>query len=83
MAELATAALIAAPATRRRGALIAAGLFVGVFPGNVQMAVDWSHRSIAEQALAYGRLPLQLPLVVWALRVAKVDLRAAVHERIG
>ena len=31
----------------------------------------------------YGRLPLQVPLVYWALRVAKVDVRAAVRERIG
>lgn len=83
VAELVTAGLIAAPATRRRGALVAAGLFVGVFPGNVQMAVDWADRSILEQAVAYGRLPLQLPLIVWALREAKVDVRAAVHERIG
>jgi uncharacterized membrane protein len=83
VAELATAALIAAPGTRRRGGLVAAALFVGVFPGNVQMAVDWADRSLVDQAIAYGRLPLQIPLVLWALRVAKVDLRAAVHERIG
>lgn len=81
--ELATAPLVAAPATRRRGALLAAGLFVGVFPGNVKMAVDWADRSTIEQAVAYARLPLQVPLVLWAMRVAKVDLRAAVHERIG
>jgi uncharacterized membrane protein len=83
IAELVTAALVAAPATRRRGALVAAALFVGVFPGNVQMAVDWADRSVLEQAVAYGRLPLQLPLILWALRVAKVDVRAAVRERIG
>jgi hypothetical protein len=47
------------------------------------MAVDWADRSLVDQALAYGRLPLQIPLVLWALRVAKVDVRAAVHERIG
>jgi uncharacterized membrane protein len=81
--ELMTAALIAAPATRRRGALVAAVLFVGVFPGNVKMAVDWSDRGLGEQLVAYGRLPLQLPLIFWALRVAKVDFRAAVRERIG
>jgi uncharacterized membrane protein len=81
--ELGVAALVGTPSTRRRGALVAAALFVGVFPGNVQMAVDWSDRSLVEQLIAYGRLPLQVPLIVWALRVAKVDLRAAVHERIG
>ena len=81
--ELGTAALIATPRTRRRGGLVAAALFLGVFPGNIKMAVDWSDRSIAEQAIAYARLPLQLPLILWGLRIAKVDLRAAVHERIG
>jgi uncharacterized membrane protein len=81
--ELGTAALIATPRTRRRGALVAAVLFVGVFPGNIKMAVDWSDRSVAEQVIAYARLPLQVPLVLWGLRVGKVDIRAAVHERIG
>ncbi len=81
--ELAVAALVAAPSTRHRGALVAAALFVGVFPGNVQMAVDWSDRSVAEQLVAYGRLPLQVPLILWAMRVAKLDVRAAIRERIG
>jgi uncharacterized membrane protein len=81
--ELATAALIANPATRSRGGLVAAALFLGVFPGNIQMAVDWSDRELTEQLIAYARLPLQIPLILWALRVGKVDLRAAVHERIG
>jgi uncharacterized membrane protein len=81
--ELLIAGLIATPATRRRGGLLAAALFVGVFPGNIKMAVDWSDRALIEQLIAYGRLPLQLPLIFWGLRVAKVDVRAAVHERIG
>lgn len=81
--ELVTAALVAYPATRQRGGLVAAALFVGVLPGNVQMAVDWSDRGLLDQLLAYGRLPLQVPLVYWALRVARVDVRAAVRERIG
>ena len=62
---------------------MAAALFVGVFPGNIKMAVDWSDRSLVEQLIAYGRLPLQIPLILWAMRVAKVDVRAAVRERIG
>jgi uncharacterized membrane protein len=81
--ELATAALIATPTTRRRGGLAAAALFIAVFPGNVTMAVNWSDRAALDQAIAYGRLPLQIPLVLWALRVARVDIRAAIHERIG
>ena len=70
-AELAVAAAVAVPRTRRLGGLAAAWLFVAVFPANVKMAVDWSDRSAAERAVAYGRLPLQVPLVWWALRVRR------------
>ena len=70
--ELAVAAAVAAPRTRRVGATAAALLFVGVFPGNVQMALDARRsRSAAYRAVAYGRLPLQVPLVLWALRVRR------------
>src|SRR5699024_4393252 len=40
-AELATAALLAVPRTRRLGGIAAAALFVAVFPANLQMAYDW------------------------------------------
>jgi uncharacterized membrane protein len=73
--ELAIAALIAAPRTRRLGGLLAALLFVVVFPANVKMAIDWSDRSAWMRALAYGRLPLQILLVLWAVLVHR---RAAV-----
>lgn len=71
VAELGVAAAVAVPRTRRLGGLAAAVLFVAVFPANVKMAIDWSDRSAAEQAAAYGRLPLQILLVVWALRVRR------------
>jgi uncharacterized membrane protein len=70
-AELALATAIALPRTRRLGALAAAGLFVAVFPANVKMAVDWRLASPGKRAIAYGRLPLQAPLVAWALRVSR------------
>ncbi|GAA2916670.1 hypothetical protein [Streptomyces mexicanus] len=69
-AELALAAGLAAPRTRRAAALAAAAFFVGVFPANVKMAVDWRRRPAAQRAVAYGRLPLQVPLVLWARGVA-------------
>ncbi|MFJ3415727.1 DoxX family protein [Streptomyces sp. NPDC086082] len=69
--ELALAAGIATPRTRRTAALAAAGFFVGVFPANVQMALDWRDRPAPQKAAAYGRLPLQIPLVLWARSVAK------------
>lgn len=71
VAELGVAALVAVPRTRRLGGLAAAALFVAVLPANIKMAVDWSDRSAREQAIAYGRLPLQIPLVLWALKVRK------------
>ncbi len=69
-AELAVAAAVAHPRTRALGGLAAAGLFAAVFPANVKMAIDWRHASPALRAIAYGRLPLQVPLVWWGLRVA-------------
>jgi uncharacterized membrane protein len=69
VAELACAAAVAMPRTRRLGATAAAVLFVAVFPANIQMAVDWRSRPAIDQAIAYGRLPLQIPLVLWALAV--------------
>lgn len=69
--ELLLAAAVAAPRTRRRAALGSATFFVAVFPANVQMALDWRHRPLSQRAVAYGRLPLQAPLVWWALRVAR------------
>ena len=68
-AELAVAAAVAAPRTRRGGALAAALLLVAVFPANVQMAAD-AHTT-AMRAVAYARLPLQVPLVLWALAVRR------------
>ncbi|MEV7419118.1 MauE/DoxX family redox-associated membrane protein [Streptomyces sp. NPDC089919] len=75
--ELAIGAAIAAPPTRRVGALAAAGLFAAVFPANVQMAYDWRHRPAPLRAAALARLPLQVPLVLWALRVHRTEDRAA------
>ena len=70
-AELAVAAAVAHPRSRRLGGLAAAGLFAAVFPANVKMAVDWQDAAPIRRAIAYGRLPLQIPLVLWGLRVAR------------
>ena len=88
VAELLCGAAVALPSTRRAGALATAALFVAVLPGNVQMALDarpgarsWTRRP----AVAWGRLPLQVPLVVWAWRVAAVPTpgRAGVHRGVA
>ncbi|TDD81396.1 hypothetical protein E1298_24255 [Actinomadura rubrisoli] len=70
-AELACAAAVAHPRTRKAGALATAGLMAAVFPANIKMARDWRHRPLPLRAAAYGRLPLQAPLIAWALHVAR------------
>jgi uncharacterized membrane protein len=68
VAELACAAAVAVPRTRRVGGLATAVLLVAVFPGNLWMVVDPG--SVPRWA-ALARLPLQVPLVLWALQVAR------------
>lgn len=68
-AELGTAALLANDKTRRAGGLLAALLFVAVFPANIQMALDARNQSTQRKAIAYGRLPLQLPMICSALNI--------------
>lgn len=66
--EWVCAAGVAAPRTRRAAATATAVLFVVVFPANVQQALD-AHG--AGRWLALARLPLQVPLVLWALQVRR------------
>jgi uncharacterized membrane protein len=79
VAELGVAAAVARPETRPRGALMALLLFVAVFPANIQMAAD--ARSAGAKAIAYGRLPLQVPLVVWAWSVSRAAGRTGSRVR--
>ncbi len=47
-------------------------MLVGVFPGNIKMAVDAMNTSNATfKAVSLARLPLQLPMIRAALRAAK------------
>ncbi|AJE80667.1 MULTISPECIES: membrane protein [Streptomyces] len=69
--EFALAAGVAWPRTRRIAAKSAAAFFVGVFPGNVQMALDWRTKPAPLRNAALARLPLQAPLVLWAHQVGK------------
>lgn len=75
VAEIAGAALLAAPRTRRLGGWWTAALFVAVFPGNVKAALDGGMAGapppLDSPAAGWIRLPLQLPLVAWALRHAR------------
>lgn len=77
VAELACAAGLLRPRTRRLAGLASAVLLVAIFPANVQMAID-ARRAIARKgstterrvrcAVAIARLPLQVPLIRWALQ---------------
>lgn len=74
VAELACAALLAAPRTRRVGGLASAALLVAVFPANVQMALSARRSRRAPAWLKAGtllRLPLQWPLIRVALRAGR------------
>lgn len=71
--ELLLAAGVAMPRTRRPGATAAAALFVVVFPANLQMALDPGG---VPRWLALVRLPLQVPLVLWALQVRRSGVRS-------
>lgn len=59
--EVAAGALLAGRSTRRVGGWLSAVMLVVIFPANVQHALD-------QGGLLWARLPLQVPLVWWALR---------------
>lgn len=70
-AEIGTGALLLARSTRRFGALVAAALFVAVFPGNVNMVRLWWDRPWPMRLVALARLPLQIPMVTLALKIRR------------
>jgi uncharacterized membrane protein len=73
LAELACAAGLLHPRTRRVAGYASAALLVTVFPGNLKMADDARRtRSSRFKAIAFGRLPLQWPMIRAALRAARV-----------
>ena len=73
VAEIASGAALLRPSTRRAGAWAAAATLVGVFPGNVKMALDAGPPDSAWSTALWLRLPLQIPLVVWAVRCAQAS----------
>ena len=84
VAELLCALGLAVPRTRRPAAWATALLLVAVFPANVQMALDAGDRSEAYRWGTYARLPLQVPLVLWAVAIARrreIDARG--HGAVG
>jgi len=62
--------------TRRMALWSAAALFIAVYPANLYMAWEWRDRELSERLVAYGRLPLQIPMIWWAVALAR---RTAAH----
>src|SRR5258708_7743145 len=73
-AEIACAALMVVPRTRRVGGWLTAALLLAVWPANFQQALDGRPYSrtgaLSSPALLWWRLPLQIPMILMALRVA-------------
>lgn len=80
VAEIACAALLAVRRTRRIGAAATTLLLVAVFPANVQMALDGGISGagfpLGSPVVAWIRLPLQIPLIAWALSIARAPTPA-------
>jgi len=71
LAELVIAVFLLVPSARKRAGWAAVALFIAVYPGNLYMAYDWRDRELAQQLVAYGRLPFQIPLIWWASTIAR------------
>lgn len=73
--EGASAVLLARRRTARTGGYMAAATFVGVFVANVEAARTGGYPMfsgwLSTRTAAIARLPLQVPLVLGALRVAR------------
>lgn len=78
-AEMASGALMLSRRTSRFGGWLAAATMVSVFPANIQMVLDaGTEHQVAPRvpaplfrAVGLARLPMQLPIVMRAVRVAR------------
>ncbi len=59
------------PATRRRGGMLATATLIGVYPANIQMAVDAGRPRSITSWVPWLRLPIQVPMVTTAIGVAR------------
>jgi uncharacterized membrane protein len=71
VAEVGIGALLLARRTRRLAALAAVALFIGVFPGNLNMVRLWWDKPWPMRIIALARLPLQIPMITEALKVSR------------
>lgn len=72
VAELACAAGMLHPRTRKAAAYASVALLAGVLPGNAKMAVDAQQTgSTAYRAITAARVPLQWPMMRGMLKAAR------------
>ena len=72
VAELACAAGLMHPRSRKAAGWASAALLVFVFPGNVKVANDVKHsRRTGLKTALFARLPLQVPMIRTALKAAR------------
>jgi uncharacterized membrane protein len=70
--ELLCAGGLLNPGTRQLAGWASVALLLGVYPANIKMAVDASRTHHAGfKAAAFGRLPLQLPMIWSAWKAAR------------
>jgi uncharacterized membrane protein len=72
VAELVCAGGLLKPRSRRAAGWASLALLLGVYPGNLKMAADAAASdSTSFRIAAFGRLPLQVPMLVAAYRAAR------------
>lgn len=69
LAEVAIGAGLLHPRTRRTAALAAAALFVAVYPANLNTLRVVAGKPLPYRLIAWARLPLQVPMILAALRI--------------
>ena len=75
--EVGVGTMLLVPKARRAGALAAAALFLAVFPANINMVRLGWNKPWPMRLAAIARLPLQIPMVTWALAVRRNAPRPA------
>ncbi len=75
VAEVGVGTMLLVPQARRAGALAAVALFLAVFPANLNMVRMWWNKPGLQKwpmrIAALARLPLQVPMIVTALRIRR------------
>ena len=74
VAELACAALMISPKTRRLGGWLTTATLLSVWTANIQVALDGGMEGdnpLESTAAAWIRVPFQIPMILDAVRIAR------------